>query len=111
VLSVTLDREDVEAVALRVVELLEERAAAPAADLVDYVYAHAEELGGVQIGSGSRPRWRFSLGHPAFCSSGRRSGQSAIGSVARIEPQRTRRSKRSTGTSVDLLPIRGVSGV
>jgi hypothetical protein len=120
VLSVTLDREDVEAVALRVVELLEERRVSPAPGLVDaqmvadrlgvtrdYVYAHAAELGGRRIGSGSRPRWRFDLDAAAACFVGRSSSEPETPAV---KPIRSRRPKRSAGTGVELLPIRGVSG-
>lgn len=68
--STRLDQASVEAVAHRVVELL--RAEGVAAELIDaaevarrfsvtrdYVYAHAEELGAVRLGSGTRARLRF----------------------------------------------------
>ena len=71
----TLDDDDIEAVATRVVELLRgEHRARAAADLVDaatlarvlnverdWVYAHARELGAVRLGDGPKARLRFDL--------------------------------------------------
>ena len=67
---ITLDPESVEAIARRVVQLLQEKRADP--ELVDaaelarrlgfdrsWVYTHAIELGGVRLGAGTRPRLRF----------------------------------------------------
>jgi hypothetical protein len=72
-LTVELTDAQLEVLAERVAEVLR-AAPAPAGGLVDAatvagelgvsrdtVYAHAEELGGVQIGDGERPRWRFDL--------------------------------------------------
>jgi len=111
---VTLDREDVEAVAVRVVELLEERAMPRSAGLVsarvlaarlgvsrDFVYAHAAELGVRRVGSGPRPRLLFDLDS---CLT--------IRSSEMLEPARAQGSarsrRRSAGSGVALLPVRGV---
>jgi len=80
-----------------------------------WVYEHQDELGVRRLGSGPRPRLRFSLEEVderlTACSVGR---ESSSGTDAEISaPQagsgagtRHRRRQRS-GTSVDLLPIRG----
>jgi hypothetical protein len=117
----TLDRDDVEAVALRVVELLEERRVSPAHALVDarvvskrlgvkrdWVYAHAVELGGRQIGWGARPRWRFDLEAAAACFVGRES--SPVESVV-VKPTPARTRRRPAGPGTKLLPIRAIPGV
>lgn len=95
-----LPEDLVEAVALRVVELLEERQAAAqpalAASLVDaatlagvlgvtveWVYDHAEELSVRRLGTGPRPRLRFDVGEARSalaCSAG--SGSQPLGSPA-----------------------------
>ncbi|TMK38205.1 MAG: hypothetical protein E6G56_15535 [Actinobacteria bacterium] len=65
-----LDADDVEAIAQRVAELLGPSAetgelvearqlAAILRVRVGFVYAHKVELGGVPLGDGPRPRWRF----------------------------------------------------
>jgi len=69
---IKLDPQIVEAVARRVVELLESRGLSGGAELVDaaelarrlgiersWVYTHAIELGAVKLGSGCKPRLRF----------------------------------------------------
>jgi hypothetical protein len=69
----TLDHEDIELIAVRVVGLLREEMPASAARMADaatvarelgvdrdWVYAHARELGGVRLG-GARGRLRFDL--------------------------------------------------
>jgi hypothetical protein len=72
----------------------------------DHVYAHADELGAVRVGAGSRPRLRFDpaivserLGGSA--SSARRDAQSP----AEAAHLRRRRSPRRP--EGELLPIRG----
>lgn len=72
-----------------------------------WVYEHAAELGAYRLGSGPKARLRFSFAkvdeYLSACSAGRRSD----------EPKPTRqavsRSRRrpTSGTSVELLPIRG----
>jgi hypothetical protein len=69
---VTLDAEDVEAIARRVADLI--RFQPESAELVDarelagllgvrrgWVYAHARELGGVRLGDGPKARLRFEI--------------------------------------------------
>ena len=73
----TLDAEDIEAIAQRTAEItaqliLDAQRTPTAGELVDaktlarqlnvsreYVYRHAKALGGQQIGGGTQPRWRF----------------------------------------------------
>ena len=65
----TLDADDVEAIARRVAELVGQRsglvdAHSIAAELQverDWVYAHARELGAVRLGDGPKARLRFDL--------------------------------------------------
>ena len=69
---IKLDPQTIEAIAGRVVELLERRGLAGGSELVDaaelarrlgiersWVYTHAIELGAVKLGSGAKPRLRF----------------------------------------------------
>jgi len=114
---VTLGRDDIDAVAHRVVELLEdETPTAPSAKrLVDAatlarllgvsratVYARADELGAIRVGSGKRARLRFD---PAALL-GARSSDSAGGSAPGPGPRRPRTKSPQRGNR-DLLPIRG----
>ena len=120
----TLDREDVEAVALRVVELLEDRghvhasAASPLVTAqvvakrlgksVDFVYRHGDELGVRRVGGGPRPRLLFDLAELDrrldSCSGSRESEALQPARVQGI----ARRRRRSSGSGVDLLPVRRV---
>lgn len=81
--TVTLDARSIEAIAQRVSALVSaslfemfvaEHGAVPTRNLVDaktvaealgvdrsYVYAHADELGAIRLGGGSKPRLRFDL--------------------------------------------------
>jgi hypothetical protein len=115
---IKLDPQAIEAIARRVVELLDRRGLSGGADLVDaaglarrlgiersWVYTHAIELGAVKLGAGRKPRLRFDpqvaarmlhkVGEgPAAdppVRSGKRAGQ----------PRRDRRSE------VPLLPFAG----
>jgi hypothetical protein len=119
---VSLDAASVEAVALRVVELLREDGfvAPPAGRLVtaaelaarlgverSWVYEHQERLGVRRLGDGSRARLRFDLEEAsaaAACFRGRKSDEPDHGPV---EPSRRRRRSSRLGTGVELLPIRG----
>ena len=71
--GMTLDADDIEAIATRVVELLRDEAPPSPARLADaaevarelgvdrdWVYAHARELGATRLG-GDHGRWRFDL--------------------------------------------------
>ncbi len=60
----------------------------------DTVYAHAERLGGVRIGNGERPRWRFVLAE-------------ALEAWPRVSRSRGRPGRRRADSGDDLLPVRG----
>lgn len=110
-----------DAVAKRVVELLERRPAIPSwltADEVArllavdraFVYEHAVELGGRRLGDGPKARLRFRLEDVEAalpCLSSRGSQEPAIRAHKPIK--RHRRTAR-TGTGTVLLPIRGQRG-
>jgi hypothetical protein len=123
---VRLDAASVEAVAARVVELLrEEKPAVGATDtseLVDAaevarrfgvsrdcVYAHADELGAIRVGTGSRPRLRFDQAIVAerLRLRGNAGKSSTPGAECAAEPASSRRRRRSGRSERDLLPIRG----
>jgi hypothetical protein len=112
---------DGEAVAARIVELLDERLVVPrgrtlidAGELArrlgvtrDYVYAHALELGAWRLGHGPKARLRFDPeeAERAFtCSRSRGSVQTQIPAKRQV---RRRRRPGSSGTKVELLPIKG----
>lgn len=98
----TLDREDIEAIAMRVAALLEARAPAPPerpGNLVDaavvarelgverdWVYSHAKELGAIRLG-GPRGRLRFDLDRIL-------EGDNSTASKRRASPVRRRASRR-----------------
>jgi hypothetical protein len=112
----------VDAIAVRVVELLDGRQDAGASPgLVDAatlaealgvsrstVYEHAAELGAVEVGGGSRPRLRFDA-EKARAAWNRRSGSE--GSQAPRSPAvsgvRSRRRPDRLGSTVRLLPVKG----
>lgn len=105
----TLDEEDIEAIVSRLVEVLPEALAqteGPSVELVDAstvarrlglsraaVWRNARQLGGIQIGDGARPRWRFDLGKAIEAHEGT--------APPRVEPPR-RSPARST---VPRLPV------
>lgn len=107
----------VEAVARRVVELLREEAgeALPASEIARrfglsraWVYAHADDLAAVRIGTGPRPRLRFYPSRVSryldACSVGSGTQEPENGEG---KPRTARPRKRSSGQRTDLLPIRG----
>jgi hypothetical protein len=77
----------------------------------DWVYAHASELGARRLGTGARPRLRFSLTEVderlTTCPTGRESKSPASGAVERKAHLRRR---TSSGSGVELLPIRARRG-
>jgi len=118
----------IDAVARRVLELLDERSAAPAAGLVDAatlarllgisrstVYVMAGELGAVRIGGGSKPRLRFDVeaARAAMsCSVGRRS-QAAVASDDGMPAPPADRKRRRLPNGLppgSVLTIRGAAG-
>lgn len=115
----SLDADDIEAVAARVVELLLREGAAPgryvdAATLAstlgverDWVYARAAQLGAVRLGDGPKARLRFDLEQV-------RATLEYTGSAAQAErdpPGRVRRARpRSASGPTNVPLIRGRSG-
>jgi hypothetical protein len=120
----------VEAIAERVVELLAARLApalAPAglltaAELADelsvarsFVYEHADELGAVRLGGGSKPRLRFDLeaAQAALVRYGSGRSQSPNASQDGVSAPDDRRRRRRTATGVpkpgSVLAVRGDS--
>jgi len=107
--TLELSDEQLDALADRVAERLRAAEPEPAGGLVDAatvaaelgvsrdtIYANAAQLGGVQIGDGPRPRWRFDLKRAR--SAWRRSA----------DPERmTPRRRRSANGRADLLPVHG----
>ncbi len=108
----SLTPADIDAIAARVVELLEERAPRfPRQGLVDvdavaallgvshtWVYAHQAELGAVRLGGGPRPILRFDAAVVRDYVEGRR--------VAPAREQPTSRAGPRRGScSVELLPV------
>jgi excisionase family DNA binding protein len=73
-----------------------------------FVYEHAEELGGYRLGSGPRARLRFDLDEVRCRTSCSGSRESVGVDPAPTTTSRLRR-RRLSGTSVELLPIRGRS--
>jgi hypothetical protein len=101
----TLDAEDIESIAARVAELLREQMPPSASRLADaaevarelgvdreWVYAHAQELGGARLG-GERGRLRFDLARirrDFACPAGTRSRPAAARRPRRQPPTRRR---------------------
>jgi hypothetical protein len=105
---VQLDPESIEAIAQRVAELVGEPETVQFINAEEvahrfgvsreWVYEHAEELGAVRVGRGSRPRLRFDV----------KEVTERFGSLAGSrEPQRTKRSAVRRGRNLELLPIKG----
>lgn len=108
--AVSLDDASVNAIAERVAELL--RGEPIGGDLVDatevarrfsvsrdYVYEHADELGAVRLGDGSRARLRFD---PVTVRK-----RLTHTTVQTYEPQPDNRSPVRCKGSIDLLPVKG----
>ena len=114
---IKLDPQTIEAIAGRVVMLLEKRHLGGGPELVDaielarrfgiersWVYSHAIELGAVKLGNGAKPRLRFD---PAVAA---RVLQKTDETSAAVPP--TRSGERAGqplgggGTGVPLLPVR-----
>jgi hypothetical protein len=118
---IKLDPQAIEAIASRVVELLERRGLSGDPELVDaaelarrlgiersWVYTHAIELGAVKLGSGRKPRLRFD---PQIASRLLR----RVGEAAAAGPRLPIRGERAGGPRrgrdrAPLLPIKGGGG-
>jgi hypothetical protein len=113
---IKLDPQTIEAIARRVVELLDRRGLSgekmvDAAELArrlgierSWVYSHAIELGAVKLGSGRKPRIRFDPGIAARAL--RRIGEGPAADPPARSGERARRPRRPEG-QVRLLPIKG----
>jgi len=104
---VTLDREDVEAIAQRVADLLRPRVAIGLVSVDEvvacfgvsrsYVYEHSAELGAVRLGQGPKARLRFDLERVA--------GALAQGSTnSEARPSAPPRKRSGRARSNDLPP-------
>ncbi len=99
--------ESIEAIAQRVAELVRAPEAVQFIDAAevarrfdvsrDYVYEHADELGAVRLGKGSRPRLKFDV----------KKVTERFGSIQSSEPQRENRSAVRRPSTAMLLPIKG----
>jgi hypothetical protein len=113
---IQLDAKTIDAIARRVVELLEQRGL-QSRELVDaselarrfgiersWVYSHAIQLGAVKLGNGSKPRLRFD---PQIAAKVLRKvgGDSAADPPAR-SGKRAGQPQGNRGSEVPLLPIR-----
>jgi hypothetical protein len=111
----------VEAVARRVVELLRtehhsprERRLVDAATLAaelgverSWVYAHRAELGGIQLGAGSKPRLRFDVDMARELLAHSTSKESQTPQTPVVTGVSLRRRRQPLGSGPELLPIRG----
>jgi hypothetical protein len=72
-----------------------------------YVYEHADQLGARRLGTGPKPRLRFSLSEVderlSACSASRQSDEP----ISAPQAASRRRARPALGTNVELLPIRG----
>ena len=114
---IRLDPPTVEAIARRVVEILEQRGL-QSRELVDaaelarrfgiersWVYSHAIELGAVKLGSGPKPRLRFDPQIAARVL--RKAGEQRTADPPARSGKRADRPSACGGSEVRLLPIRG----
>lgn len=114
---IKLDPPTVEAIARRVVEILEQRGLqngelVDAAELArrfgierSWVYSHAIELGAVKLGSGPKPRLRFDPQIAARVL--RKAGEQTKADPPARSGKRADRPSAGGGSEVQLLPIRG----
>lgn len=116
-----LDEASLEALARRVVELIRnelnppvDRRMVDAATLArelgverSWVYAHRQELGGIQLGTGSKPRLRFDV-ETAQELLARSTSKKSQAPQARVPAYgSSRRHRQRLGSGARLLPIRG----
>jgi hypothetical protein len=114
---IKLDPQAVEAIARRVVEILErkglqQRELVDAAELArrfgierSWVYSHAIELGAVKLGDGPKPRLRFD---PEVAARVLRTvGEGSAADPPARSGERAGQPQRGRGSEVRLLPIRG----
>jgi hypothetical protein len=119
-MTVELSPETIDAIAHRVVELLQESSPQPnklltAAELArhfgvsrDWVYEHANELGVIRLGEGNRGRLRFDMQVAAEAISARTRTTTAQPTPT---PKRRRgRPRKRPASSIPLIPYRGDDG-
>jgi hypothetical protein len=114
---IKLDPQTVEAIACRVVEVLErrglqQRELVDAAELArrfgierSWVYSHAIELGAVKLGSGAKPRLRFDPQTAAKVL--RRVGDDSAADPPTRSGERAGQPSVGGESGIALLPIRG----
>lgn len=114
---IKLDPQATEAIARRVVELLERRGLqkrelVDAAELArrfgierSWVYSHAIELGAVKLGSGAKPRLRFDPQIAARML--RKAGEGSAADPPTRSGERADQPQRGRGSEVPLLPFDG----
>lgn len=73
----------------------------------DAVYAHADEMGAIRVGTGSRPRLRFDPAAVKERLGGSASALLTRDTTAATEAARPRRRRPSARPERELLPIRG----
>jgi hypothetical protein len=117
---IKLDPQTVDAIARRMVELLEakglqKRELVDAAELArmfgierTWVYSHAIELGAVKLGSGPKPRLRFDPEMAARAL--KRMGEGSTADPPARSGERADPPQRRERAQVSLLPIRGSDG-
>jgi hypothetical protein len=118
-----VDAAWVEAVALRVVQLMHSGYAANGRRLVDaatlagelgvdrsWVYAHRDELGVVRLGSGSKPRLRFDVQVARAALARARNEPAAIGNAGSADPLPRKRIRSERKPAVGrVLAVKGRS--
>jgi hypothetical protein len=116
---IKLDAQTIDAIARRVVELLERRGLqrrelVDAAELAkrlgierSWVYSHAIELGAVKLGSGAKPRLRFDPEVAARVL--QKVGEKAATDPPTRSGERADRSQGGGRSGIPLLPVRGGS--
>lgn len=114
---IKLDPETVDAIARRMVELLDQqglrkRELVDAAELArrlgierSWVYSHAIELGAVKLGGGPKPRLRFDPEIAARFLG--RAGEKPTPDPPARSGERAGQARGETGSGVRLLPISG----
>lgn len=115
---IKLDPQTIEAIARRVVVLLEKRHFGGGPELVDatelarrfgieraWIYSHAIELGAVKLGGGAKPRLRFDPEIAARVL--RRVGEGSAADPPARSGERAVRPQRCGESEVRLLPIHG----
>jgi DNA-binding IclR family transcriptional regulator len=115
------DRAFVDAVAARVLELLEERQATPrSARLVDAatlagmlglsrstVYEHAAELGALEVGASAKPRLRFDPQAAVEAWTRRHESERSLPDLPAPAGVVRRRRRSAARSTPGLLPVRG----